>query len=148
MEDLTREERIYNEFQRLMTLFEEVDGNRKAVIFPLAQNAAFMYVALQDLQKIIEKDGPIESYQNGNNQSGMKQSAALQAYNQLFKSYTGVMKHLSYLVPPEKKSAIVRWRPMTAEEIEEEQRQEEERQRRINEEINRAWERQQRERSS
>lgn len=121
---------------------------------PLLQNAAFMKVTLEDLQEVINANGVTEEYQNGANQKGVKQSAALQSYNSLIKNYGNVIKMLSNLLPPEEKkialSSLHGWKPpeQTEEEIEEQMRREEERQRKINDEIAKAaeWQRQQRER--
>lgn len=105
-EELDRNKRIKKEFQRIIIFFEELDENQKAVINPLVQNAAFMRVTLDDLQKIISEQGPVEHYQNGAHQSGVKQSAALQSYNSLIKNYTAVVKNLISLLPPENRPPV------------------------------------------
>ena len=68
---------------------------------PLLQNAAFMKVTLEDLQKAINENGVTDSYQNGANQSGTKASADLQAYNSLAKVYNALMDKLSAKLPKE-----------------------------------------------
>lgn len=155
MPELSINKRISEELIRISVFFDKVDANQKALVKPLLENAAFMKVTLEDLQKIINTEGVTEEYQNGLNQRGMKQSAALQSYNALLKNFTAVIKQLSNLLPPEEKkialSSLHGWKPpeQTAEEIEEQMRREEERQRKINEEIAKAaeWQRQQRERA-
>ena len=103
MPKITKESRIKEELDRLNVFFEKIDGNQRAAVKNLIQNAAFMKVTLEDLQDDINQSGAIDSYQNGANQSGFKQSATLQAYNALIKNYASVIKTLAGLLPPEKK---------------------------------------------
>ena len=123
MPKITKEKRISDEIKRISELFEEVDANQRAAAIPLIQNAAFMKVTLEDLQEIINTEGVTETYQNGANQHGVKQSATLQSYNSLIKNYAAVIKTLSSLLPPEKKPVQNPWKPKTAEEIEAERQE-------------------------
>ena len=147
MEHLKQEDRdirVYEEFSRIFKYFEELSENEKAILSPLIQNAAFMRVALDDLQEIIAKEGPVESYQNGANQSGMKQSAALQAYNALVKNYASVIKKLFDELPPMKQNSVS-FVPIRIDP-EERKRQDEEQHQRISAELDRAAAFQQRQR--
>lgn len=63
-----------------------------------------MEIELEDLQKIIAKEGASEEYQNGANQHGRKASADLQAYNSLVKSYNMVNGRLENMLPPEEET--------------------------------------------
>ena len=103
MNDLTKEKRIHQELERISNFFEPLAENQRAIIKPLLQNAAFMLVTLEDLQTKINTEGVIEVYQNGANQHGMKQSAALQSYNSLIRNYASVIKTLSGMLPPERR---------------------------------------------
>ena len=96
-----KEERIKTELERISKHFENVNESQRAIVTPLLQNAAFMKVTLEDLQKIINEEGVTETYQNGANQRGIKQSATLQSYNSLIKNYASVIKTLSQLLPKE-----------------------------------------------
>lgn len=96
---MTKDERIKAEFSRLIVFFDDIAVNKRTCCEKLIQNAAFMSVELEDLQTVINNDGATEKYQNGANQSGMKTSAALQAYNALIKNYNSVMKQLLSLLP-------------------------------------------------
>lgn len=97
--DKSKEKRIYEEMSRIIVFFAESADNLKAVIFPLIQNVCFMKVTLEDLQETINEEGATEVYQNGENQRGIKQSAALQSYNALVKNYTSAVKTLSSYLP-------------------------------------------------
>ena len=58
-----------------------------------------MQIELEDLEKRIQEEGPINIYNNGGGQSGIKPSAALQTYNNLQKSYTTAVKVLLAELP-------------------------------------------------
>ena len=107
-----------------------------------------MRVALDDLQEIVSREGPVDSYQNGANQSGMKQSAAPQAYNQLVKNYSAVIKTLFGLLPVKRPPMSLKYEPhiKTEHEKEEERRRETEKLERRNTEIAAAAEYQRRQR--
>lgn len=124
----------------MTALFNDTDANKRAIVEPLIANAAFMAVTLEDLQAAINTDGVVDTYRNGENQNGVKTSAALQAYNSTLKNYNTVIKQLYALVPYEKPQAkIAELQDDTPKETEEE------RTARINAEIERAaaWQREQ-----
>lgn len=98
--ELERNNRISAELARISIYFENLPENKQSITFPLLQNAAFMRITLDDLQAIIAEQGPVEAYQNGEYQYGMKQSAALQSYNSLIKNYAATVKTLFGLLPP------------------------------------------------
>ena len=154
MPKITKETRINEELERLNGFFISIDGNQRAAVTPLIQNAAFMKVTLEDLQAAINADGTTDEYQNGANQYGVKQSAKLQAYNSLIKNYANVIKTLAQLLPPEKKKTpmdpiqATLCREKTPEDLEQEQRQEDERLEQINQEIARAAEYQRKQREA
>ena len=99
--ELTKDERISEEYGRMKDLFATMPENELRFCDPLLQNAAFMKVTLEDLQKAINENGVTDSYQNGANQSGTKASADLQAYNSLAKVYNALMDKLSAKLPKE-----------------------------------------------
>ena len=150
MTEISKEKRISQEFERISQLFSEVAENQKSIVTPLLQNAAFMKATLEDLQAIINAEGVTEAYQNGANQSGIKQSASLQSYNALIKNYASVIKTLSGILPPERRQIHISepWMPRepSDEELEEMMREEEEHRRQVDAEIARAVEYQRKQR--
>lgn len=136
--ELERNKAIYAEYQRINKYFENLDENQKSLIDPLIRNAAFMRVALDDLQEIIAEQGPVEQYRNSETQYGTKQSAALQSYNALVKNYAAVIKNLFSLLPRMERLVTMIPEPKTLEEIEEERHRDELRAARTNAEIRRA----------
>ncbi len=105
-EEFDRESRIKQEFDRIIVFYQELDENKLSVILPLIQNAAFMRVTLENLQDLIQRDGVVDVYMNGENQYGTKQSAALQSYNSLIKNYSAIIKSLKESLPPERRAAF------------------------------------------
>jgi hypothetical protein len=97
--ELTKDQRIREEYARMKELFAAMPENELSFCDPLLQNAAFMKVTLEDLQQAINENGVTDSYQNGANQSGTKASADLQAYNSLAKVYNALMDKLSGKLP-------------------------------------------------
>ena len=99
MDELSKEKRIRAEIDRISVFFEDVKEPQKAVVEPLIKDAAFMRVSLDDLEKQIQEEGFVDEYQNGKGQSGKKQSAAVQAYNSLFKTYSATTALLFKKLP-------------------------------------------------
>ena len=95
----SKDQRIIAEFARISAYFTAMAENQRAIITPLIQNAAFMKVALEDLQAEINENGVTEEYKNGENQYGIKQSAALQSYTALIAKYHGVIDKLLQRLP-------------------------------------------------
>ena len=92
------------ELARLVELFSPLPANERTFIQPLLENAAFMRVTLDELQIKIRLEGATDEYQNGANQCGVKISAAIQAYNQLMKTYHTLMDKLMAKLPQTQES--------------------------------------------
>lgn len=101
----TKESRINEELAKLNELYRELPENKKKLMSALIQNVAFMKVTLEDLQTIINEEGATDSYQNGANQFGRKQSANIQAYNSLIKNYNNAIDKLEKMLPVETKKS-------------------------------------------
>ena len=97
---MTKEERITAERDRLNALFADLDENQQQTAAGLISSAAFLRVTLEDLEAEINAAGCTEEYINGRDQSGVKVSAACQAYAQLNTKYQSTMQKLLKIVPP------------------------------------------------
>ena len=121
---MTKDERIEAETARMMEIYQDLPEDTLTILRPLIQNAAFMKITLEDLQEEIKEHGAVDTYTNGANQSGRKQSAAVQAYNQIIKNYNNAMKILSAKMPVVKEKVIYYQPPVpqekTAEDYERE----------------------------
>ena len=91
------------ELKKLEKLFSTLPENEQLFIHPLLDNAAFMKTTLDELQIKIRLEGATDEYQNGANQCGVKISAAIQAYNQMMKTYHTLMDKLLARLPAEQK---------------------------------------------
>ncbi len=98
--ELTKLEAIRKEVRRLRSVYREIDANKKKVIEPLIARAAFLTVSLAEVEEIINTDGYTEEYQNGQNQTGVKKTAAVEVHLQMTKNYTSIVKQLAELAPP------------------------------------------------
>lgn len=98
--EYTKEEKIKKEKNRLRGIFKNLDENKKKLVTPLIEKAAFMSVELDLLQEIIQKKGWTAKYKNGANQYGEKRSAEADTYIALSKNYAAVIKQLVDIVPP------------------------------------------------
>ena len=94
-----REELCTRELDRLQAAFVADDQVIQDKIDGLVHEAAFLRASLIELKDQIRTHGYVESYQNGANQSGMKDSCYVKAYNNLLKSYTTVCKLLNDYSP-------------------------------------------------
>ena len=97
--ELTKEERIKKEQRRLARIFKDIPKERKDTVRSLIQNAAFMTVTLEDLQKVINRDGVVSEYQNGENQWGTKKSPEADVYISMTRNHLAVIKQLCDLLP-------------------------------------------------
>lgn len=95
----TKEELIKKEKIRLKGIFKDLDENKKKLVTPLIEKAAFMSVELDILQEQIEQEGWTSEYKNGENQYGTKKSPEAETYIALSKNYAAAIKQLTELVP-------------------------------------------------
>lgn len=99
----TKEQRIKSEITKLNGIFKDLDENKKKLVKPLIEKAAFMSVELDDLQSTIKKDGWTSEYKNGKDQYGTKKSPEADTYIALSKNYAAIIKQLTDLVPAAKR---------------------------------------------
>ncbi|PEP86075.1 hypothetical protein [Bacillus toyonensis] len=99
--ELTVNERRSIEEEKLWKALEELSNNKKKVVEKTIIDVAFKAIQLEDLHKVIQEEGVIEEYQNGNHQSGRKVSSHVQVYNSLDKSYQSQIKILLDALPKE-----------------------------------------------
>lgn len=97
--EYTKEELISKEVRKLKKLFKVLDEDRKSLAEKLIQKAAFMEVALNELQKKVAEEGTIILTVNGNGFEVKTENPALKSYNTTIKNYSTVMKQLADLLP-------------------------------------------------
>ena len=99
MAKASKETRMKKEKARLLEIFHDLDDNKLAVCDTLFARAAFITVSLQDLEEELSRSGWVEPYQNGENQRGLKKSAAAEVHISLTKNLNAIMKQLLDIVP-------------------------------------------------
>lgn len=98
-----KNKRIKKETNRLKKLFTNLEENKKKIAEKLIENAAFMSITLEDLKKDIVKYGVKETYVNGKDQYGFKESVESKTYNTMIKNYMNIVKQLNDMVPEDKR---------------------------------------------
>ncbi|WP_110955744.1 hypothetical protein [Anaerosinus massiliensis] len=98
-EEKRRIDSINKEKRRLNSIFTKIDVKAKKAVQSLIENAAFMAVTLQDLQRDINEKGAVSEYKNGENQWGTKKSPEVEIYNTMVKNHAAIIKQLTELLP-------------------------------------------------
>lgn len=88
----------------LKQIYSGLSEEKMSLAMPLIENAVFIENEMAKLQKIIATEGSVDEYMNGANQFGKKQSANLQSYNALVKSYNMINSRLEGMLPNKPKS--------------------------------------------
>lgn len=99
----TKKGRVKKEKARLMELFKDLEPNKLQTCLALIDRAAFITISLEDVEAQLNETGWVEPYQNGENQSGWKKSAAADVHISLTKNLNTIIKQLLELVPPAQK---------------------------------------------
>jgi len=97
--------RIEEEKARLLEIFKDLEPNKLRTCAALIDRAAFITISLEDLEEQLNKTGWVETYQNGENQMGMKKAAAADVHISLTKNLNAIFKMLLELVPPAKRES-------------------------------------------
>lgn len=97
--DKQRKTKIKKEQKRLQEIFKNLDTSKKKAVEKLIEDAAFMAVTLEETRQIVARDGIVETYQNGANQTGVKKSSAVEVYDKMVNTYSRVVKQLTDLIP-------------------------------------------------
>ena len=88
-----------------MEVFQDLETNKLKTCAALIDRAAYITISLQDLEEQLNESGWVETYQNGENQYGLKKSAAADVHISLTKNLNAIIKQLLELAPPAKKES-------------------------------------------
>ena len=100
---IDKNKRIKKETQKLKKLFKDLPDNKKKMSEKLIENASFMSITLDELKEDIKVYGVKETYVNGKDQFGFKESIESKTYNTMVKNYMNIIKQLNDMLPEEKK---------------------------------------------
>ena len=102
-------EQIYTEKERqklkkknidkIKKVFAEVDPNVLELNSQLIEEAGTYATYLSEINKIIERDGFVDTYKNGENQYGTKKSVAAEMKPKYTTTYQSIIKQLTDLLP-------------------------------------------------
>lgn len=100
---IDKNKKIKKETQRLKKLFKDLPENKKKMSEKLIENASFMSITLDELKEDIKLYGVKETYVNGKDQYGFKESIESKTYNTMVKNYMSIIKQLNDMLPEQKK---------------------------------------------
>jgi hypothetical protein len=103
-DDKSKDKKIKKELSKLNKVFKTLPENQKKIVEKLIDSAAFTAICMEELQEIINAEGYEVEYQNGANQSGVKQSVSLSSYLALQKNYTKIIDTLMKYIPEDEKN--------------------------------------------
>ena len=94
---------IEAEHDRLMTILESsnVPQQRIDALRPLIDNMAWMRFKLDNARETIRDSNIVISYQNGENQKGIRENPLFKGYENLFKSYMSAYEKYYSALPKE-----------------------------------------------
>lgn len=98
-DDLLREEKIKIEIRKLNKVIKNLPKEKKILCKPLIDNIAFNVIQTEELRELIKRDGYYETYQNGENQTGIKKSVASDLLVQIQKNYSMLLGRLEEIIP-------------------------------------------------
>lgn len=96
--ELTKEERIKAEKDRLEKIYKALPEKEYKTALKLIDNVAFMSVTLEDLMAIINNDELVKTTINAS-QTFMKEHPALTSYNKMYANFLKGIQQLSSLLP-------------------------------------------------
>ena len=100
---IDKEKEIKKETNKLKKLFKDLPNNKMKMAEKLIENASFMSITLDELKNDIKIYGVKETYVNGKDQYGFKESIESKTYNSMVKNYMNIIKQLNDMLPEEKK---------------------------------------------
>lgn len=100
---IEKNQKIKKETNKLKKLFKELPEKKKKIAEKLTENASFMSITLDELKEDIKIHGVKETYVNGKDQFGFKESIESKTYGTMVKNYMSIIKQLNDMLPEERK---------------------------------------------
>lgn len=96
---MEKEKLIKKEISELNKLFADIPADKKKLTEGLIQNAAFMRVTLEELQREVIANGAVIQCQSGNGFDTIKDNPAQKAYTTMVARYTQIINQLQSFLP-------------------------------------------------
>lgn len=106
MSKIDKQKEIEKEKAKLKKIFKNIAEDKKILCDKLITNAAFMAVALEELQEDIMENGTTIIATNGNGFDVLQENPAQKSYNTMISRYSSVIKQLQDLLPDQKQDGI------------------------------------------
>lgn len=99
--ELTKEQRIRREENRLRRVYKNLDSQKKVVAEGLIKRAAYLRITLEDFEKDLDKNGYTEPFQQGNQAPYDRKRPVADMYTSMNALYQKATKQLTDLLPKE-----------------------------------------------
>lgn len=99
--ELTKQERIKKEEDRLQKIYKDLDEKKKSVVQGLIQRAAHMRITLEDFATDLDSKGYIEWFSQGQQEPYERKRPTADLYNTMNTAYQKAIKQLTDLLPKE-----------------------------------------------
>lgn len=96
-----RREKLAEKKKEFAQILTKIPGKKKKAARAISTQAAFLAVAIEELDEIVIRDGYVEEYQNGESQKGTKKTVAADLLDRYTKTYTTAIKQIVDLLPEE-----------------------------------------------
>lgn len=104
MEHEEKEKIRKKELNKLNRIFKQLPKEKQKLAEGLKSQAAFMVATLAELQEIMNREGPVELFEQGT-QKMLREHPAAKTYNTMVRNYTSICKALFDLLPEEEKKS-------------------------------------------
>lgn len=101
-EKIERDKKIKQEINKFKKIYKNLNKEKFKTIEGLISDAAFLKITLCDLKEDMLQNGLTELFEQGE-QSFNRERPEVKTYATFLQRYTGVMKQLIELMPPEEK---------------------------------------------
>lgn len=107
---LTQENKILLEEKRLIKCLKNksIDKDKLKIALDLIKDIAYMTIKTEELKNDVDAYGMVEEYQNGATQRGRKKSACFEAYLNMTKQKSALIKQLTDLLPVSENSNLTK----------------------------------------
>lgn len=96
---MDKEKLIKKEIAQLNKIFADIPSDQAKMVEGLIQNAAFMRITLEELQREVIENGAVIQCQSGNGFDTIKDNPAQKAYTTMVARYTQIINQLQTFLP-------------------------------------------------
>lgn len=100
MAALKKDTKLKRRIEEIKSALQDIESDRMRIIEPTIEQMAQLEEYLELLNKEIAKVGFVETYQNGDNQFGKKESTESKCYNSTIKNYNMLVRTVIGVLPP------------------------------------------------